>query len=544
MTLTYFDVFPDAKFKITPKPESEIVEELNPNNVTDLISYLCSQKPPIKWLNIEHPALCKRVFVMVFDGLDNSRFCKYRAELPTFSSLSENGYPVIVLAKQRNCLIVPATTTLLGYNRNQTKLKQFSSYEEMLLSLNKRYDNGYPIKPGTQLPSSTRQCRFEYFKMAPLTAEQLGEYRELPEKVENSLSIIGIDCEMIKTTKGDEVARISAVNDQGETVIDEFLRPLGEVEDYRTQVSGITPEKVSDSSLYTSNQAVEILQKVADQHTILVGHSLENDLRAMKIIHDRVIDTALIYNRDARYPNKPSLSKLYSHYINKDFRVESETKGHDSVEDAKAALELAHNALIAAVSEVEAEPQLPSLFSKMVTKESQDNSNESAEEEEEEEANENGKKVLPKSLEDLKHVNAQINVFGPNFHLGFARIDDRVKCVVKDSSENVARAFLDSLDDVPNLPSLNYVYLYALSHCNVVDEDEIEACKQYDSILKEAMEKIPPMSALIIYTGNGNLKRLKSTSKLRPGMDSDRSAEFTMCRQGLLWIYCKNYDEK
>lgn len=31
--------------------------------------------------------------------------------------------------------------------------------------------------------------------------------------------------------------------------------------------------------------------------SILVGHSLENDLHAMKLIHERVIDTSVLYAR-------------------------------------------------------------------------------------------------------------------------------------------------------------------------------------------------------------------------------------------------------
>ena len=33
----------------------------------------------------------------------------------------------------------------------------------------------------------------------------------------------------------------------------------------------------------------------ACRNTILVGHSLENDLIALKLYHDRVIDSAIVY---------------------------------------------------------------------------------------------------------------------------------------------------------------------------------------------------------------------------------------------------------
>lgn len=34
-----------------------------------------------------------------------------------------------------------------------------------------------------------------------------------------------------------------------------------------------------------------------DKDTILVGHSLQNDLHAMKFIHNKVIDTSVLFAR-------------------------------------------------------------------------------------------------------------------------------------------------------------------------------------------------------------------------------------------------------
>ncbi|OHT13953.1 exonuclease family protein [Tritrichomonas foetus] len=501
MSISYFDIFPDAKLEIKPKPKEELTEELDPNHIGDLIKYLFSQKPPCPWITIDHPALCKRVYVLVFDGLDNSRWNKYRNELSNFSKISEGGYPMVVLAKLKNFLIVPATQTLLGYSLRNRKRYQYKNYEEMLVSLNKQYDNGYPIKPGTELPTFKRPCRYAYFKMEPLTEEQLQSFKELPDTVEHSLDVLAIDCEMISTTVGEEVARLSGVNQEGEMVIDEYFKPLGDVLDYRTHVSGITEEKVKDREL-TSEQCLDVLQKIADKHTILIGHSLENDVRVLKLIHERVIDTALLYNMDAKYPNKPPLAKIYAKYIKKDFRTEKNTEGHDSVEDARACLELAKYAMEKPVSEVEGEPELPQLFKTM-----------------------------------LENV-CKINVFGPDFHINFAGIDDKVECFVKGTIEDVSNSFLESFSN--EQPPLTYAYFHQLSRCNLTDEDETEACKQYNLILEQTLEKVPPQSAILIYTANGNLKRLRSSNGGRPGADESRTTEFTQCRQGLLWVVCKN----
>jgi RNA exonuclease 1 len=76
------------------------------------------------------------------------------------------------------------------------------------------------------------------------------------------------------------------------------------------------------------------------KETILVGHSLENDLTALQISHDLIIDTAVLYkyNRGAR-DIKIALRVLAKKYLSRE--IQNTGSGHDSVEDARAALDLA-----------------------------------------------------------------------------------------------------------------------------------------------------------------------------------------------------------
>lgn len=41
----------------------------------------------------------------------------------------------------------------------------------------------------------------------------------------------------------------------------------------------------------------EDLEKIINKSTILIGHSLENDLHAMRMIHEKVIDTSILFAR-------------------------------------------------------------------------------------------------------------------------------------------------------------------------------------------------------------------------------------------------------
>jgi RNA exonuclease 1 len=72
---------------------------------------------------------------------------------------------------------------------------------------------------------------------------------------------------------------------------------------------------------------------------ILLGHSLESDLRALKICHPRCIDTALIYNHPRGRPLKPGLAWLTKKWCGREIQNRGEG-GHDPEEDARACLDL------------------------------------------------------------------------------------------------------------------------------------------------------------------------------------------------------------
>jgi RNA exonuclease 1 len=75
------------------------------------------------------------------------------------------------------------------------------------------------------------------------------------------------------------------------------------------------------------------------KETILVGHSLENDLMALRISHDLVIDTAVLYKYNLGPRCKIALRVLANKYLSRE--IQNTGSGHDSAEDARAALDLA-----------------------------------------------------------------------------------------------------------------------------------------------------------------------------------------------------------
>ncbi|CEM13733.1 unnamed protein product [Vitrella brassicaformis CCMP3155] len=166
------------------------------------------------------------------------------------------------------------------------------------------------------------------------------EPTQLLDRIEDDpdhAKLFGLDCEMCETENGMEITRVSIVNVRWETVVDTFVRPAGKVTDYLTRYSGISEETLKDVTTGLSDVHEE-MRRALPHDAILVGHSMENDLTYLRLVHTRVLDTALLYPHP-RPPNKSSLQYLVKTYLHKEGLDRKD--GHDSVEDAKAALRLA-----------------------------------------------------------------------------------------------------------------------------------------------------------------------------------------------------------
>ena len=75
-------------------------------------------------------------------------------------------------------------------------------------------------------------------------------------------------------------------------------------------------------------------------NTILLGHSLNADLDALKLTHPFIIDTSLLYPHPRGPPLKSSLKFLAQKYLSREIQKGHGSMGHDSIEDARACLDL------------------------------------------------------------------------------------------------------------------------------------------------------------------------------------------------------------
>ena len=158
--------------------------------------------------------------------------------------------------------------------------------------------------------------------------------------VTDGRSVLAMDCEMCKV-EGDEMAltRVSLVEWDGNVLLDEIVKPDKPITDYLTPYSGITPAKLENVTTNIKDIQDRLLKDITPKH-ILIGHSLNSDLMALKLTHPFIIDTSILYPHPRGPPMKSSLKWLAQKYLGREIQKGHGTKGHDSVEDARACLDL------------------------------------------------------------------------------------------------------------------------------------------------------------------------------------------------------------
>ncbi|KAH9360567.1 hypothetical protein HPB48_012946 [Haemaphysalis longicornis] len=142
---------------------------------------------------------------------------------------------------------------------------------------------------------------------------------------------------MCFTIRGFEVARVSVVDCNGTTVYDSYVKPGSPVLDYNTAFSGITAAHLRNVHT-TLQDGQSVLLRLLNASTVLVGHGLENYLRVLRMVHDRVVDTAMVFTHHWGLPYRHSMRSLVGEYLNR--VVPNGPLGHDSIEDARACMEL------------------------------------------------------------------------------------------------------------------------------------------------------------------------------------------------------------
>eukprot|EP01031_Cornospumella_fuschlensis_P036591 gene36591-44388_t len=156
--------------------------------------------------------------------------------------------------------------------------------------------------------------------------------------------VLALDCEMCECTdpvdgKKDKNAliRLSVVNglDPNQVLIDTLVAPSLLISDCRTRIHGISEEQLAGVKVSLRHAQAGLLT-LMDENTILIGHSICNDLDALKLDHKTVIDTAYLCPLEYEHHSLMGLRALIERLMG--FKL---PETHDSVQDAKGALFLA-----------------------------------------------------------------------------------------------------------------------------------------------------------------------------------------------------------
>lgn len=78
---------------------------------------------------------------------------------------------------------------------------------------------------------------------------------------------------------------------------------------FLNRYSGIS-EKTLQNVSRTLRDVQAVLLSMFNSKSILIGHSLESDFKALKLIHDMVIDTSILYPHKMGPPKKRALKTL------------------------------------------------------------------------------------------------------------------------------------------------------------------------------------------------------------------------------------------
>ena len=104
------------------------------------------------------------------------------------------------------------------------------------------------------------------------------------EPADGDHGIYALDCEMCNTTAGNELTRVTVLDIDGKTVYETLVDPGKEIIDYNTRFSGITAEDLEGVTTTIRDVQACLLSMFSDK-TILIGHSLESDFKALKVLN-------------------------------------------------------------------------------------------------------------------------------------------------------------------------------------------------------------------------------------------------------------------
>ncbi|XP_058237029.1 RNA exonuclease 5-like isoform X2 [Hemibagrus wyckioides] len=323
------------------RPDDQLCDRISVRDVSELLQYITLRKhhdvKKPSWCRLHQEDRVEQVHVAVLEGVAQLHFYTHytqfkhlRSKYTTRCTLVPSSGDVLSelfdsdlsavgsSAGSSSALRRVPPTDDVGHHpvvrRYGMKRKGLSSY---LLTEQERMKKNFPVKGGRG---------FESFVCT-----------QADDHVTDRSPLYGLDCEMCLTQEGPELTRVAVVTSSGECVLDELVKPYNTIINYCTKFSGITRSMLKNVTTRLDDVQMKLLTLLPG-NAVLVGHSLDNDLRALRLIHPHLIDTSLLYLKE--FGQRFKLKLLAQVILKRDIQCE-QRRGHDPCEDARAALDLA-----------------------------------------------------------------------------------------------------------------------------------------------------------------------------------------------------------
>lgn len=350
----YFDVYgPDARAEVVIQAPDALLEgawdpqrtrPVTMKDVQQLLLWVLAQNVSPDWVFVKNKPLVGKVVVVLAGGLDADLFHQYRREMPRLRE--RLGAPAAIRALEAT--IPPSVAAKHLFTVGSGKGGRTNGAGRTALGLQRPLPRKPPL-PAAHYTLTREQMEANEYPMPVrgtengalgcpegFLATQPGVVTPRIVDGQQDFGILGVDCEMCSTERGLELTQVIVVDEHSRTVYEKLVRPPRPILDYNTRFSGITAEMMEGVTT-TLEEVQQDLLKIIDERTVLVGHSLENDLRHLRLVHPNCIDTAILYTHPRGPPYKSSLRYLAERHLGRQIQKDN----HECTEDAVAALELA-----------------------------------------------------------------------------------------------------------------------------------------------------------------------------------------------------------
>lgn len=309
-----------------------------------LLWALAEAVPAPKWFALRHRPLVARLLLVLAEGLgtDVAPLAPLLPQRAPFRAPGDRRSFADPLPLLLTCAGAAQRKNKKAKKREAARVAASGTWSvaELLLTPDQLREHAYPIAGEALRSPAHRDVPIaEFVDSAAVLAARGAEGGA--GGADGAPHLLAVDCEMVRTSVGLELARLSVVDAEGRALLDELVRPARPVLDYNTRWSGLTAESLAGVTT-TQEEARARLLGLMRRDTVLVGHSLENDLLALRLCHARVLDTAILFPPGrGGHGAKCALRTLAQRYLGAAIQQGS----HDSTEDAATAMRLVHHKL-------------------------------------------------------------------------------------------------------------------------------------------------------------------------------------------------------